>query len=493
MRRRLSNDTLAALPTSIIRPAYDRSVITPGIVHIGLGAFHRAHQAVYVDDCLAAGETAWGIVGASLRSTDTRDALAPQDGLYTLAVRDGEQEDLRVVGSIISTLVALESPETLIDALVDPGIRIVTLTVTEKAYLRNATGNLDGTHPDVAWDLSNPDRPRTIYGFVVEALARRRAAGTWPFTVLSCDNLPANGATLRRLLMEFAAKRDSGLAGHIANEVAFPSSMVDRIVPATTDDDRTRISERLGVDDSWPVRTEPFCQWVIEDNFPAGRPDWERFGVTMVDDVQPFEDMKLRLLNGSHSAIAYLGLLSGHETVAEAFAEPIIRRFVEGLWEEAILTLPDDAGPDPQAYIRKLSDRYDNTALQHRTAQIASDGSQKLPQRIVASALDRANKGAPVTHLMLVVAAWIAAREARGGQLTSGLFTDPLDGPLTEIAANKLSASKTVRRVFDAAGFAKDQPSREHLATVAAAHLESIRQRGVVSALSEIVKRDSVA
>ncbi len=491
--RRLSNDTLAALPASIVRPTYDRSATTPGIVHIGLGAFHRAHQAVYVDDCLAAGEAAWGIVGASLRSTDTRDALAPQDGLYTLAVRDGEHEELRVVGSIVSTLVAPENPKALIDALVNPGIRIVTLTVTEKAYLRNAAGDLDVAHPDIVWDLSNPGRPRTIYGFLAEASALRRAARVPPFTILSCDNLPANGATLRRLLLEFAVERGGGLESHIANEVALPSSMVDRIVPATTDDDRKRISERLGVGDSWPVRTEPFCQWVVEDNFPAGRPDWERFGVAMVDDVRPFEDMKLRLLNGSHSAIAYLGLLSGHETVAEAFADPIIRRFVEGLWEEAIPTLPGDAGLDPQAYIRRLADRYHNTALQHRTAQIANDGSQKLPQRIVASALDRADKGAPATHLMLVVAAWIAACEARGRQLASRLFTDPLDGPLADIAENKLSASETVRRVFDAAGFAKDQLSREHLATVAATHLENISQRGVATAISEIVKKDSAA
>jgi fructuronate reductase len=493
MHRLLSNKTLVALPASVVHPGYDRSAIASGIVHLGLGAFHRAHQAAYVDDCLAAGETGWGIVGVSLRSTDTRDALAPQDGLYTLAVRDGEREDLRVIGSILSTLVAPESPPALIAALTDPGIRIVTLTVTEKAYLRNAAGDLDAAHPDVVWDLSNPDRPRTIYGFLAEALARRRAAQLRPFTILCCDNLPANGATLRRLLLQYAAKQRGGLEDYIANEVAFPSSMVDRIVPATTDDDRTRISERLGVADSWPVSTEPFCQWVIEDNFTAGRPTWEQFGVTMVKDVRPFEDMKLRLLNGSHSAIAYIGLLSGHETVADAFADRAIRRFVDGLWAEAIPTLPQSVGLDPQAYIRKLADRYANTALQHRTAQIANDGSQKLPQRIVSSALERAGKGASITHLMLVVAAWIATCEARGIRLRAGLFTDPLDGKFDAIAANRLSAKEAVGRIFDAAGFAKDHPKRDSLAAIAAAHLEVLREKGIAKALSEIAKEDPAA
>jgi fructuronate reductase len=493
MRHRLSNDTLASLPASIARPRYDRASVAAGIVHLGLGAFHRAHQAAYVEDCLAAGETGWGIVGASLRSTDTRDALAPQDGLYTLAVRDGEHEDLRVIGSIVSVLVAPENPDALLDVLTDPGIRIVTLTVTEKAYLRNAAGDLDTVHPDIAWDLSNTGLPKTLYGFLAEALARRRSAGTPPFTVLCCDNLPANGATLRRLLLEFAAELDTELEAHIASEVAFPSSMVDRIVPATTDADRARVSEQLGVDDAWPVMTEPFCQWVVEDNFTAGRPDWEKFGVEMVENVTPFEDMKLRLLNGSHSAIAYLGLLLGHATVAEAFADPAIRRFVGGLWAETTPTLPKNAGLDPQAYIKKLADRYANTSLQHRTAQIANDGSQKLPQRIIASALERAGENAPVTHLMLVVAAWIAACEARGGNLAAGHFSDPLDGPLADVAAGTFSATETVRRVFDAAGFAKDQENRERLISAAADHLEIIREKGASFALSELAEKDSAA
>ncbi|RWP00407.1 MAG: mannitol dehydrogenase family protein [Mesorhizobium sp.] len=492
--RRLSNSTLQALPALAAIPGYDRDEIVPGIVHLGVGAFHRAHQAAYVDDCLATGETDWGIVGVSLRSADTRDALAPQDGVYTLAVRSSDSESLRVVGSILSMLVAPEDPGAVLAALTDPRTSIVTLTITEKAYLRAAGGGLDTAHPDIVYDLANPQMPRTAHGFLTESLSRRRAAGIRPFTVLCCDNLPANGATLHRLLVEFAALRgtrlatsgDADLARHIADEVAFPSSMVDRIVPATTDADRTRISGQLGVEDAWPVMTELFCQWVVEDDFPAGRPAWEKFGVTMVGDVGPFEDMKLRLLNGSHSAIAYLGLLSGYETVDRAFADPAIRQFVDGLWAEAIPTLPQDAGLDTTDYTAQLAKRYSNTALAHRTAQIANDGSQKLPQRIVASATERLSAGAPPAHLMLVVAAWIAACEARGKSLPENHFTDPLDLALAALGTRQLSAGEAVAAVFDLAGFAKGGAERLTLIDLAAAHLERLRQGGVAFALAAL-------
>ncbi|WP_292633312.1 mannitol dehydrogenase family protein, partial [Mesorhizobium sp.] len=338
MNGRLSNATIAELPAEVLIPRYACNSVTPGIVHLGVGAFHRAHQAAYVDACLADGESDWGIVGVSLRSPDTRDALQPQDGLYTLAIRDSAGEQLQVIGSIQSLLVAPEYPGAVLAALTDPRIRIVTLTITEKAYLRAADGTLDSAHPDIVHDLANPGSPKTAHGFLTESLARRSIAGTPPFTVLCCDNLPANGATLHRLLIEFAKLRDADLGRHVADEVAFPSSMVDRIVPATTDADRTRIGQQLGVEDAWPVMTEPFRKWVVEDRFPAGRPAWEKFGVTMVEDVGPFEDMKLRLLNGAHSGIAYLGLLSGHATVDCAFADPSIRQFVDRLWAEAIPT-----------------------------------------------------------------------------------------------------------------------------------------------------------
>ncbi|CDX25433.1 D-mannonate oxidoreductase, NAD-binding [Mesorhizobium sp. ORS 3324] len=488
---RLSDKTLRSLPSEVSVPAYNRAGITPGIVHLGVGAFHRAHQAAYVDASLADGETGWGIVGVSLRSPDTRDALSPQDGLYTLAVRDSAGEQLQVIGSILSLLVAPEDPGAVLAVLTDPRTRIVTLTITEKAYLRAADGSLDGSHPDIMHELANPGSPKTAHGFLAEALARRRAAGTPPFTVLCCDNLPANGATLHRLLVEFTKLRDARdstipLAGFVASDVAFPSSMVDRIVPATTDADRARIAQELGIDDAWPVMTEPFRQWVIEDHFPAGRPGWEKFGVTMVEDVRPFEDMKLRLLNGSHSSIAYLGLLSGHATVDRAFADPAIRQFVDALWAEAIPTLPQDAGLDTAAYTAELAQRFSNTALAHRTAQIANDGSQKLPQRIVASALARLEAGLLPEHLSLAVAAWIAACAARGKTLPEGHFTDPLDAPLRNLFDKALSVEDTVAAVFDLAGFAKDHADRRTLIELVATHLSHLRQGGPTLAMAAL-------
>ncbi|TSE07603.1 mannitol dehydrogenase family protein [Mesorhizobium intechi] len=493
-RSHLSDATLQKLPAGTKIPAYDRGHIAPGIVHLGVGAFHRAHQAAYVDECLAAGDMEWGITGVSLRSPDTRDALSPQDGLYTLAIRSSGEEELRVIGSIQSMLVAPEDPGAVLAALTDPHTRIVTLTITEKAYLRAAGGGLDVAHPDITHDLANPQLPKTAHGFLAEALARRLAAGTPPFTVLCCDNLPANGATLHRLLTEFAELRDARsatagdtmIADHIANAVAFPSSMVDRIVPATTDADRARIAGELGVDDAWPVMTEPFRQWVVEDNFPAGRPDWEKFGVTMVGDVGPFEDMKLRLLNGAHSGVAYLGLLSGHATVDRAFADPAIRKFVDGLWAEAIPTLPEGAGLDTSTYTAELAERFSNTALAHRTAQIANDGSQKLPQRIIASALECLEAGTEFVHLTLVVAAWIAACAARGKTLPEGHFTDPLDAALTALLDQQLPANETVTAVFDLAGFAGDHAERQTLIEITAVHLVHLRRDGPTLAFAAL-------
>ncbi|MBZ9935224.1 mannitol dehydrogenase family protein [Mesorhizobium sp. BR1-1-16] len=478
---RLSNATLAGLPASVRRPAYARNAVTPGIVHLGVGAFHRAHQAAYVDECLAAGETDWGIVGASLRSADTRDALAPQDGLYTLAVRADDREELIVIGALLRLFVAPEDPAVLLDVMVDPAVRIVTLTVTEKAYLRNATGDLDADHPDIRADLAAPASPRTAHGFIVEALARRRAAGTPAFTVLSCDNLPNNGVTTRRVMAQFAALRDPELGCFVAEEVAFPSSMVDRIVPATTDADRARVSAALGLTDAWPVPTEPFMQWVVEDHFPAGRPDWERFGVTMVEDVTPYEEMKLRLLNGAHSSIAYLGQLLGHETVADAFADPAIRRFVDGIWQDFIATLPADAGLDTADYIERLASRFANTALRHRTAQIANDGSQKLPQRIVAATLDRMDEGLGVDRSAFALATWIAALAGRG---TPPAFTDPLDAVLAPLLKADGDPEVVVEAVFAAAGFAAASPHRAALVAKTAAALATLRDVGPAQALA---------
>ncbi|KQY14117.1 mannitol dehydrogenase family protein [Rhizobium sp. Root482] len=431
---RLSSSSLPQLPDRVEQPAYDRDKVTIGLVHLGIGAFHRAHQAVYTDKILA-DDPSWGICGVSLRSADTRDALAPQDGLYTLKVQDGQGERLSVIGSIVEILVAPENPEAVLSRMADAATRIVSLTVTEKGYCHNpATGTLDENHPDILHDLQNPSKPKSAIGFIVEALARRKAAGAPAFTLLTCDNLPSNGHVLKRVVTRFAELRDPELAAFVA-DVASPSTMVDRIVPATTDADRAAITAALGFSDAWPVMTEPFRQWVVEDDFPLGRPAWETAGVVFVEDVSAFETMKLRLLNGSHSTLAYLGYLAGAETVADAMALPGMEDLVEALMRDEVSpTLPPLAGFDLPAYRRALVERFNNPALRHRTWQIAMDGSQKLPQRLLGTIRDRIQAGAPYDRLALGVAAWM--RYARGIDEAGKAIDvrDPLSARIAELA-----------------------------------------------------------
>ncbi|WP_414473586.1 mannitol dehydrogenase family protein [Microvirga sp. M2] len=435
MSKRLSDATLADLPNAVMRPRYDRRAVTTGIVHLGVGAFHRAHQAVYVDDVLAQ-DPHWGIVAASLRSPDTSDALEPQNGLYTLSIRSGEGEALRVIGSIGRVIVAPQAVDDLLGVMTDPRTRIVSLTVTEKGYCHDpATGMLNETHPDVVHDLQNPHQPRSAPGFIVEALRRRRMAGIAPFTVLTCDNLPSNGRTVKRVLTRFAELSDPAFGRFVADEVSCPSTMVDRIVPATSDEDRQRIRETLGLSDAWPVVTEPFTQWVIEDRFPQGRPAWEESGAQFVTDVEPYEHMKLRLLNGSHSTLAYLGYLAGYETVADTMADGSFERLITGLMNQEVtptLHMPADA--DLTAYKRALIERFKNPALRHRTWQIAMDGSQKLPQRLLGTVRDRLRENASIDRLALGVAAWmryVTGVDEQGGVID---VRDPMAVRLRETA-----------------------------------------------------------
>lgn len=437
----LSTATLDKLPTNIEKPVYDRSKIKAGIVHLGIGAFHRAHQAVYTDDMLQAGAKYWGIIGVSLRSPDTRDALQPQDDLYTVTIRSAQQERVRVIGSVLKVLVAPEDPQAVLDALCDPQVKIVSLTITEKGYCyAPATATLDEAHADVIHDLANLDRPRSALGYIVEALHRRREAGLAPFTLLSCDNLPDNGQTLKRVILRFAALRDQSLADYIEQNVAFPSTMVDRIVPATTDADRAAITEATGVVDAWPIMTEAFSQWVVEDHFTAGRPEWEKAGVTFVDNVNAFELMKLRLLNGSHSTIAYLGYLAGCETVSDVMSAEGFERFIRDMMDEEISpTLPQLAGFDLEHYKDELIERFQNAALKHRTWQIAMDGSQKLPQRLLGTIRDRLSRGQSIDRLALGVAGWM--RYATGYD-EKGAAIDVRD-PLRELIQARIQGCKT--------------------------------------------------
>jgi len=407
---RLSPTTLDRLPSGVRIPAYRRTECPIGIVHLGVGAFHRAHQAVYTDEVLErGGGGAWAIAGVSLRRPLVRDALDPQDGLYTLIERGGGGDSRRVIGALRDVLFAPADPDTVLARLVAPSTRVVSLTVTEKGYCRDpAGGALQRDHPDVVHDLNDPGHPRGVLGYLVEALARRRAAGVAPFTVLCCDNLPNNGRSLRGVTLEFAAALDVPLATWIEREVPFPCTMVDRIVPATTAKDRAEFEAATGLHDAAPVIAEPFTQWVIEDRFAAGRPDWESAGALLVPDVAPYEHMKLRLLNGPHSALAYLGYLGGCEYIGDCMHNPLLSLYAERLMRDEIApTIAPPPGYDLQAYIGELLARFANPALHHRTWQIAMDGSQKLPQRLLDTVRERIARGQSVALLALAVGAWM--------------------------------------------------------------------------------------
>jgi fructuronate reductase len=407
---RLSTATLARARPGTQRPGYDRDRLDAGIVHLGLGAFVRAHQALYTEDLLATEPGPWGMIGVSLQRPDQRDRIMPQDGFYTTLQRDGSGAAARIVGCLRSVLVAPEDPGAVIGAMADPRIRIVSLTVTEKAYCADpASGRLQEHHPDIRHDLQHPDAPRTAVGFIVAALRRRRAEGRAPFTVLCCDNLPSNGRLVARLVGDFAALAEDGLAGWIASNVACPATMVDRIVPAAAPEDMADAARLTGLADAAPVVHEPFRQWVVEDSFVDGiRPAWEQVGVEFVDDVAPYEHMKLRLLNGAHSALAYLGYLAGRETIADTVADPVLRDFVLALWRDEIIpVVPPPPGTDLPRYARVLLDRFANPAVRHRTWQIAMDGSQKLPQRLLATVRERLSRDLPVGGLALAIAAWL--------------------------------------------------------------------------------------
>jgi fructuronate reductase len=447
---RLSNKTIGAVKAGVAVPGYDRSGVTPGIVHLGIGAFHRAHQAVVVDDLLGR-DPSWGIVGASLRRPDTSAALTPQDGLYSMLVKDGDKRALRVIGSVLEVIDAPQHKEALLARMADPATRIVSLTVTEKGYCYNAaTGGLDVANPDIAADLKQPRQPASAAGIVVEALRRRREAGLAPFTVLSCDNLPHNGAVSARVFTEFAEAVDAGLGRWVRDNVAFPGTMIDRIVPATTDADRAEVAALLGLEDAWPVMAEPFLQWVIEDKFVGGaRPAFELGGAEFTGDVAPYERMKLRMLNGSHSMMAYLGYLSGSEFIAQVVGQEPFQRFVSRAMADEIAPTLGMAKAGTDAYAGQLLERFSNSALRHRTYQIAMDGSQKLPQRLLGTIADRIKAGLPFERLALGVAAWMVYASGVGLDGKPIVVQDPMAAEFAKIdPARTVEGYLAIERVF---------------------------------------------
>lgn len=433
---RLTPETLSSLPDHVARPGYDRSQLKAGIVHLGIGAFHRGHQAVVNDAAIAAtGDMRWGIVGVSLRSTDTRDALQPQSGLYTVSVLDVDEdgvplEQLQVIGCLLKVLVGTEDIQAVLEQIAHEDTRIVSLTITEKGYHREpATGALRTTDPELVHDLARPDAPGSALGVIVRGLALRRERGLPPVTLLSCDNLPSNGDTLRSLVVALARQIDPALADWIDTACSFPNAMVDRIVPRTTDDDRARISGLLGLGDAWPVVGESFLEWVVEDHFVAGRPDWHLGGARFVASAEPFERLKLRFVNAPQSTLAYLGATWGVETNNKTIAHPPIRRIVDRMMREEIApTLGTIPGVDLDGFRTRVLARIANPALPHRTQQVAMDGTQKIPQRLLGTIADRLRDDLPITYLTLAVAAWL--HYLRGGD--PGVAKYPINDPLAD-------------------------------------------------------------
>lgn len=396
------------LPAGVVRPAYRPEEHGTGIVHIGLGAFHKAHQAVYTDDALGASGGDWRIVAVSPRSVAPVEELTAQNCLYTTIERGADVTRARVVGAIATALSLRTDREAVLGALCAPETKIVSLTVTEKAYgIDRKTGGADPDHPAVAADLSEPETPRGVAGLLVWALGRRRATDTPPFTVLCCDNLPENGAMVRSLVVDFARRTAPELADHIATDVAFPATMVDRITPARTAETLRLAEELTGHSDTAAVECEAFRQWVIEDHFPTGRPAWEAGGALFVNDVRPYEEMKLRMLNGSHSLLAYAGFLAGHDYVRDVMADPAIAALVGRHLAAAAATLDDLPGLDIETYARDLERRFANPHLAHGTYQIAMDGSEKMPQRIFAPAMEALRRGQPIETFAFATAAWM--------------------------------------------------------------------------------------
>ena len=433
----LREANLKRVPPGVPVPGYDRRALTSAIVHMSVGGFHRAHQAVYLDELLRRGEAeGWGICGVGLLPQDARmrDVLRAQDCLYTVVERSAAGDRPRVIGSMREYLLAPDDPEAVVEKLASPTCRIATLTITEGGYFVNqGTGEFDQAHPDIQHDLATPHSPRSSFGILAEALDRRRARGLAPFTVQSCDNLQGNGDFARRMFLAFAELRDPALRAWVEQHGRFPNAMVDRIVPSTTDEHRALVRERFGVDDGWPVVCEPFMQWVVEDRFALGRPAWERVGAQLVSDVHPYELMKIRLLNAGHQALCYIGMLLGLRYTDETMADPDVRRLVETMMNDEVtpLLLPVP-GIDLARYKQTLVERFGNPVLRDQLARIGTEASARIPKFVLPSILEVLSRGqGSLDALTFTVASWfryLAAEHDERGQVLPK--SDPLLGEL---------------------------------------------------------------
>ena len=484
-KRRLSMATLGRMSDEIARPAFRLDRPRGGIVHLGIGAFHRAHQAVYTDDALAAGDEGWGITAVSLRSPAVRDLMRPQDNLYTVVERSGQGAAMRVIGAVEAVYVAPENPAAVLAALASPVTHIVTLTVTEKGYCRQAGTN--------QLDYAQAAQPGTIYTTLAAGLAQRKAAGYGGVTLVSCDNLPGNGHVLADLLAEYLERDNPSLAAWTAQHVACPDTVVDRIVPAVTDAEIDALADQTGLIDRAMVATEPFRQWVIEDRFAGPRPRWEAGGAQFVDDVHAFELAKLRLLNGSHSTLAYVGLGLGLDFVHEAVADPGLRSMMQIQMKEAAACLPLSTDLDPVAYGDALLQRFANPALDHRLQQIAMDGSQKIPQRWLATMIERDKAGQSSAAHMLSLAAWTVHTRGRFADGTGYKVDDPLADRLRDLWGEAGNDIDRLAGLFvDRSGvFPAEFGISSRLRQAFSAALRSVLERGWRPALDAFLSQQS--
>ncbi len=421
---RLSEATAHLLPNTITRPLHDRATQIAGIVHFGIGAFHRAHMAVYTDDVINAGARDWGVIGVSLRSANVADQLNPQDGLYTVTERSGDGIKTRLIGAVQTVLVASQDTAAIVAAISAPSTHIVSFTITEKGYCRAPDGSLD----------LNLNDEVSIYTYLTSGIRRRKDAGLPGLSLLSCDNLAGNGVQLQRLMLEYLAHNAPDLIDWFQAHCTCPSTVVDRIVPATTEADRADVEAMLGMRDEAAVVTEPFSQWVIEDKFAGPRPVWEKYGAQITSDVHAYENAKLRMLNGAHSALAYMGLQRGHEFVHQAIADPELASLIDRLMrDEGATSLTPAAGQDLSAYADALIDRFKNPALNHRLIQIAMDGSQKIPQRWLETLAFHQAHGRQCPEILNALAAWIC--HIRGDNISKW---GPVDDPMADILSATL-------------------------------------------------------
>ena len=453
----------ATLPAHVQQPQYDRHQLRSRIVHFGFGAFHRAHQALLTDRVLNAKGGDWGLCEISLFSGDTlMGQLRAQDHLYTVLEKGADGNQPIVIGAVNECLNAkLDSLAAIIEKFCEPQVAIVSLTITEKGYcIDPATGRLDVTQPRIVHDLEHPSEPHSAPGILVEALHRRRERGLPPFTVLSCDNIPDNGHVVKNAVLGMAHKRSPELAEWIAEHVSFPGTMVDRIVPAATAESLAEISDAIGVSDPCAISCEPFIQWVVEDNFVAGRPEWEIAGAQLVDDVLPWEQMKLRMLNGSHSFLAYLGYLAGYEHISDCMQDADFREAARRLMLQEQAPTLRITGVDLNAYAESLIERFTNPALKHRTWQIAMDGSQKLPQRMLEGIRVHLERGSDWSLLALGVAGWMRYVSGKDDQGNVIDVRDPLADKIQAIVATSTEADRVTALLSLSEIFGTDLPQQ---------------------------------